>query len=177
MYAPSLADYISPVDFSSVPPQNLPNGYLISSDAEANKYLFLYSNNYDPAILTLAENTKHPVTVSELLSLTGAPMMNQYGGLVIVVNGGMLSCESCESRSLIILDADLPYCGSNCTATGGVAPSIGDMVKMSFPNVAAANFSSYNQPSTGHGFNLHYNSTAAYKRWLDFLGTKNLMTT
>lgn len=89
LYAPTLADYISPVDFPAIPPpQNLSNGYLISSNAEANKYLFFYPNNYDPAILTFAESAKQPVTVGELLSLGSAPMTNKYTGPVIVVDGG-----------------------------------------------------------------------------------------
>lgn len=74
-------------------------------------------------------------------------------------------------------DADLPYCGGDCLATGGVAPSIAAMVKPTFPNVSESNFASYIQPNTGHGINLHYNATAAYKVWLDFLGSKNLTTT
>lgn len=66
----------------------LPNGYIISSDAEANKYQFLYPNYYDPEILYLAEETKQPVTVGELLSLGGLPAPNKYTGPVLVINGG-----------------------------------------------------------------------------------------
>jgi hypothetical protein len=49
------------------------------------------------------------------------------------------------------------------------------MVKVNFPSVDASNFS-YVQPNTGHGINLHYNSTAAYRVWNNFLGTKNLQS-
>jgi len=41
---------------------------------------------------------------------------------------------------LTVTDADLPYCRSNCLATGGVAKSIPAMVKTNFPNVADSNF-------------------------------------
>lgn len=46
------------------------------------------------------------------------------------------------------IDADLPYCGSDCTAADGVALSLAAMVKMNFLNVAMGNFSSYIQPNT-----------------------------
>ncbi|KAH8588433.1 hypothetical protein B0O99DRAFT_639207 [Bisporella sp. PMI_857] len=159
LFAEPLIGYLAPLDLGTLPPsQDLPNGYLVSSNAEANKYLFLYPGKYDPEILTYTENTKQPVTIGELLSLAGTPAVNSYGGPVFVLNG----------------DTDLPFCGSNCTATGGVAPDMGALVKKNFPQVAEDNFGSYVQPATGHGINLHYNATAAYRVWLDYLGTKNL---
>lgn len=98
MFAQNLVDFIQPIDLTTLPPpQNLPNGYIISSNAEANKYLFFKPKYYDPAILTLAEATKQPVTEGELLTLAPAAMMNNYAGPVLVIAG----------------DADLPYCGSN----------------------------------------------------------------
>jgi hypothetical protein len=39
-------------------------------------------------------------------------------------------------------DSDLPYCGSDDVATGGVAPSITAMVKTNFSSVETNNFSS-----------------------------------
>lgn len=89
MYAEPLLDYIAPIDLSTVAaPQNLPNGYFISSDAEANKYLFFKPKYYDPAILTLAEKTKQPVTEGEILTLGSVSMMNNFGGPVMVIDGG-----------------------------------------------------------------------------------------
>jgi hypothetical protein len=61
--------------------------------------------------------------------------------------------------------------------TGGAAPSIAAMVSKSFPNVDASNFSSYIQPNTGHGINLHYNVTAAYDIINEFLNGKGLGST
>jgi hypothetical protein len=72
------------------------------------------------------------------------------------------------------VDADLPYCGSDCTATGGVAPSLAAMVSMNFPHVDPSNFTSYIQPNAGHGINFHYNATAGYQVIQEFLGSKNL---
>ena len=60
---------------------------------------------------------------------------------------------------LTVTDADLPYCGRNCLATGGVAKSIPAMVKTNFPGVDDSNFTAVIQPNTGHGINSHYNAT------------------
>jgi len=63
---------------------------MVSSDAEANKYLFLKPKFYDPNILTLAEKTKQPVTEGGLLTLGSLTMSNAFGGPVLVITGGML---------------------------------------------------------------------------------------
>jgi len=89
MYAEGLADYLTGLNLASLPPpQNLPNGYVVSSDAEAAKYLFLKSMYYDPMLAMVAEMTKQPVTVGELLTLSSVPMMNNFAGPVLVLNGG-----------------------------------------------------------------------------------------
>ena len=89
MYATNVFDYLAPVDLTTLPmPQNLPNGYMVPANAGANKYLFLKPMFYDPAILTLAEMTKQPVTVGELLTLGSVPMNNSFTGPVMVINGG-----------------------------------------------------------------------------------------
>jgi hypothetical protein len=89
MYAEPLASYISPIDLTSLPaPQALPNGYLVTSDIEANKLQFFNPHYYDPAILELAERTKQPVTEGELLTLASLPMRNNFAGPVMVMDGG-----------------------------------------------------------------------------------------
>lgn len=149
---------IGTTDISLSSPEAVPAGYMVSSNAAANKYLFLKPNYYDPSILTYAESTKQTVTQGELLTLGSLPMTNNYAGPVMVIDG----------------DADLPYCGSDCLATGGAADSLAAMVKDSFPNVGENDFEAYIQPNTGHGINLHYNATGAYGVWLDWLGEKGL---
>lgn len=59
-YLEPVADYLAPaVDFSSLSPsQNLPNGYLITSNAESNKYQFLKPKYFDPRFLIELERTK-----------------------------------------------------------------------------------------------------------------------
>ncbi|CZS89775.1 uncharacterized protein RAG0_01042 [Rhynchosporium agropyri] len=159
MYAEPLLDYIAPVDLSNLPaPQGLPNGYMVSSNAEANKYLFLKPKYYDAGLLALAERTKQPVTQGEILTLGSLVMANNYNGPVMVITG----------------DADLPYCGSDCLATGGAAASIPAQVKKNFPNVADGNFTAVVQPNTGHGINFHYNATGAYNVMNEFLASKDL---
>lgn len=70
------------------PPQTYAPGYLVSSDVEANKYLFLKPHYFDPQILQVAEQTKQPVTEGEILTLTSLAMENAYAGPVIVIDGG-----------------------------------------------------------------------------------------
>jgi pimeloyl-ACP methyl ester carboxylesterase len=102
-YATNLFDYLAPIDLSTLPePQNTPNGYLIPANAGANKYLFLKSHNYDPAILTFAETTKQPVTIGELLTLTSVPAMNNFAGPVFVINGGKNPFAYPKSKLLLI---------------------------------------------------------------------------
>ncbi|KAI9648420.1 hypothetical protein NHQ30_003054 [Ciborinia camelliae] len=139
-------------------PEAVPAGYMVSSDAAANKYLFLKPNFYDPSILTYAESTKQTVTQGELLSLGSLVASNAFAGPVMVITG----------------DYDLPYCGLDCRATGRVEASMAAMVSSNFPNVGPGDFESYIQPNTGHGINMHYNATAAYRVWLDWLGGKGL---
>ncbi|KUJ15481.1 uncharacterized protein LY89DRAFT_686221 [Mollisia scopiformis] len=159
-YAEPLLDYITPLSTtlsSLAPPQILPNGYIINSNAEANKYLFLKPHFYDPAILVLAEAIKQPVTLGEILTLGSLAMKNAFTGPVMVITG----------------QNDLPYCGGDCLDTGGAAASIPAQVAMNFP---VGNFTSYIQPDSGHGINLHYNATGAYAVINDYLNSKGLMS-
>lgn len=159
-YAGPLFDYLAPVDLTTLAaPQNLSNGYLVSSDAEANKYLFLKPHYFSPGILTLAEKTKQPVTPGELLTLGSLTMANNFAGPVLVITGSN----------------DLPYCGGDCLATGNSSlASIPAKVASNFPYVASSNFTAYIQPNSGHGINLHYNATGAYNVINTFLKGKGL---
>lgn len=156
----NVSTSIGAANISLQGPEAVPAGYMVSSNAAANKYLFLKPTYYDPEILTYAENTKQTVTQGELLTLGSLPMSNDYTGPVMVIDG----------------DSDLPYCGFDCLATGGAADSLAAMVKDNFPNVGGEDFESYIHPNTGHGINFHYNATAAYVVWLDWLGQKGLAT-
>ncbi len=80
----------------------------------------------------------------------------------------------------MIIDSDLVFCGSNCSATAGfdpTLPSIPAAVKSSFPGVDACNFTAYVQPNTGHGINFHYNSTGANEVIMEFLNKRGLQPT
>ena len=75
-------------DRNSPSPQKLPNGYIISSNIEANKYLFFKPHHYDPEILEFAEKTKQPATLGELLTIGAIPSINNYAGPVMIMTGG-----------------------------------------------------------------------------------------
>ncbi|CAD6584822.1 MAG: hypothetical protein ASARMPREDX12_001761 [Alectoria sarmentosa] len=141
----SLTDYVAGLSSSS-PSLNYPAGYLTNANIGANQYLFFLPGFFDPGILLVGENTKQPVTVGELLTLTSLPMLNAFAGPVLIITGSN----------------DLPYCGGNCLATGNASlPSIPAAAVMNFPNVPSGDFTAYIQPNSGHGINLHYNATGA----------------
>ncbi|KAJ5105263.1 hypothetical protein NUU61_002610 [Penicillium alfredii] len=131
-------------------------GYLTSADTSNNEFLFFQPPYFDPGLLLFAEQNKHPVAVGELLTVGSLPMQSKFSGPVLVLTGS----------------SDLPFCGGDCLATGGAAPSIPAEAKLAFP--AAKPFAAHIQPNTGHGLNMHYNATAGYKYISDFLGAHGL---
>lgn len=133
-----------------------PPGYLVSSNTNANEFLFFYPPYFDRNILAFAEQNKKPVTIGELLTMSSVPMQSPFAGPVLIITG----------------DHDLPFCGGDCSNTGGAAASIPAMGQMAFPD--AKSFEAYVQPNMGHGLNLHYNATAAYDYVAGFLGRSGL---
>ncbi|KAL0257470.1 hypothetical protein SLS55_008283 [Diplodia seriata] len=149
-----LYDWVAPVDLTALPaPLDLPDGYITIANSGANQYQFFLPPFFDEDILALAERTKQPVAVGELLTIASAPAVNDFDGPVLVFTGA----------------GDLPFCGGDCLETGGVAPSIPAQVQDSFPNVDPADFLAYIQPNTGHGLTTHYNATAGYDVISDWL--------
>ncbi|KAI1845676.1 hypothetical protein JX266_008287 [Neoarthrinium moseri] len=126
-----------------------PNGYLAVGDESAVQTNFLAPGDFDPAILEAAYKTGQPVTVGELLTITGpASVLNPFQGPVLVVTG----------------DRDIPFCGGNCTVS---EPSIPAMAKQFFPKASC--FEAFDVPESGHGLNLEYTWPTTYKTILDFL--------
>ncbi|CAG8163220.1 unnamed protein product [Penicillium salamii] len=142
----------------STPRPSYSSGYLVNSDIGTNKFLFFYPGNFDEEILSYAEQNKQPMTVGELMTMTGLPTSSAFTGAVYVIDG----------------ENDIAFCGGACSYTTDSSASIPAGVKAVFPKASA--FSAYIQPNTGHGINLHYNSTAAYKQINDFLGAQGLMS-
>ncbi|KAK8219931.1 hypothetical protein M8818_000346 [Zalaria obscura] len=137
--------------------QNVPTGYLTWSDFTSNIFAFLHPGMFDIGLGIFSEMTKQPVTLGEIFTLAnGAPMINPFTGPVQVVTG----------------QRDAIYCGGDCLNTGGVAASIPAMVKSNFPDASV--FETVIQPNTGHGINLHYNSTGAYEAIQTFFTSNNL---
>ena len=85
----SLTDYLVGLTSSS-PSLDYPPGYLTNANSGSNQYLFFLPGFFDPNILLVGEETKQPVTIGELLTLSGAAMMNAYAGPVLIVTG----CQS-----------------------------------------------------------------------------------
>ena len=83
----SLTDYVAGLSPSPSPPVEYPPGYLTNANIGANQYQFALPGYFDPGLLLVGENTKQPVTIGELLTLTSAPMKNAYAGPVLVITG------------------------------------------------------------------------------------------
>lgn len=152
IWAPELARNNQPKRFG-----DLPTGYLTWANASSNERTFLYPGFFDPGILQFSESTKEPFTTGEALTLGGSPSTApDFTGPVQVLTG----------------DEDFIFCGGDCTPTGDPDGSIPGEVAKAFP--AAKAFEAYIQPNTGHGINLHYNSTGAYKVMQEFLISNGL---
>jgi pimeloyl-ACP methyl ester carboxylesterase len=133
----AIASQNAPYRFSG-----LSNGYLVSSSAISNQIAFLHAQDFDPAILNLAEATKGSVTFGELFTTAAVVMpATNFTGTVAVVNG----------------DNDLPFCTGNCSYPTNLAQSA---VTALYPK--ASHTGTYLAPLTGHGLNLHYSAVAAY---------------
>ena len=95
----SLTDYVA--GLSPSPSLNYPAGYLTNANIGANQYDFLLPGFFDPGLLLVAENTKQPVTVGELLTLGSAPMINAFAGPVLIITGCKLLPNHPVSRSIL----------------------------------------------------------------------------
>ncbi|KAL1879523.1 hypothetical protein Plec18167_003980 [Paecilomyces lecythidis] len=139
---------------------NYPPGYLVPGNRNSLQFGFLTGGYFDPSILPYADNIKQPTTAGELLTLRSAPAESTFSGPVMVLTG----------------EFDVPFCGGNCLNTGDPrVAAIPDTVREVFTNVDDDDFFSYIQPNTGHGINMHYNSTGAYRvigEWLRSMGSR-----
>ncbi|CAJ2513492.1 Uu.00g016110.m01.CDS01 [Anthostomella pinea] len=127
--------------------KDYPNGYLAAGDASGVQTNFFALGEFDPAVLAEAYMTGQPVTVGELLTLSGpAASNNSFGGPVLVITG----------------DRDIPFCGGNCLAADP-SPSSS---KQYFGNTS--DFETVIVPATGHGLNLQYSWPTTYAAILDF---------
>ena len=83
-----LLNYLAGLEMASIPPsQNLPDGYLIASNAQAIQVVYFYPGYFDTSLLPLVDETKQPVTIGELLSLPNLPVVNVFKGPVLVLTG------------------------------------------------------------------------------------------
>jgi len=151
-----VLDLINGYNQTGIRQYNYASGYLTHSDLTANQYVFLRYGRYDIGLGVFSEKTKQPVTIGELLTLGSAPAKSYFSGPVLVYTG----------------EYDQPFCGLNCYDTGGAAASIPAQSQALFPK--ARTFEAYIQPDTGHGINVHYNSTAGNKYVQDWLGAHGL---
>ena len=127
-------------------------GYLGGGDESAAQTNFFSPGMFDPAILTFAASTSQPVTIGELLSIGGAGSgPSTFTGPVLVITG----------------ERDVPFCGGDCLATGGVGSSIPAAAQKALPD--ASPFEAFIVPAAGHGLNLEYSHETTYQHISQFL--------
>ena len=102
---------------SQTPSLGYPPGYLTNANIGANQYLFFLPGFFDPGALLVAENTKQPVTVGELLTLGSAPMLNAYAGPVLSITGCKSSHGSfCSDHKTLTSSQQTTYRSAEVTA-------------------------------------------------------------
>lgn len=135
------------------PAKQYSTGFLTWPDKFANQYAFLAYPYFDPAVLDQAEATKYPFTVGEFLTYSAIPSTAPaFKGPVLFLAG----------------EADLIFCGSNCTGLYGA-----DSATVKAFN-GSSSVETHIQPKTGHGINLHKNATGAYDVVIDWASRHGL---
>ena len=174
--AHGLTDLFTPLEAMPQKPYDYELGYLTNSNVGALQYLFLRPGSFDEQLAYIAEATKQPVSIGELLTLGSVPTKSSFDGPVVVVTGGRFRHPLHSSRAVANagVEYDLPYCGADCLNTGGKGSSIPAAVKMAYPQ--AKNFETKIQPDTGHGLNFHYNATGTYNCIADYLKRQSLQS-
>lgn len=128
-------------------------GYFASGNPSAVQTNFFAPGEFDPAVLAVATETGHPVSMGELLTLSGsAAGVNLFTGPVLIITG----------------ERDLPFCGGDCFATGDPdLPDIPSISKQLLPK--ADPFEVFIVPKAGHGLNLEYSNKLSYEKIHEFL--------
>lgn len=174
---PSIADAIVLTGFSQVP--NYTGLFVLGSNfapvaAVSNKLEKVYSTGYvvpkssigvqmdffspgdfDPKML--ADVTAHgqPAAIGELLTIGGGAVApSNFTGAVQIING----------------EHDLPFCGGNCKQVEIPGSNASDILQVSKPMFKSAKvFETSIVTGAGHGLNLGFSHTEAYKNIMDFL--------
>lgn len=138
-----------------------PDAYIVSArdidvqtgffSALANRTLNI--GGFDPALLELANSTKQPGTVAELISL---PLLAAFGPAT-AFKGPVQFMEA---------EYDFLICGGDCHDWNQTA------IDETYVN--AKDVEVYLQPGTGHGMTMHRNASIGYKRTFDFLDRNGL---
>lgn len=114
-------------------------------DTAANRYLFLYGKNYNPEILTDTERPNSRLRLvrsCRLVDRLGMRLRDRFWLLIEVCM--FLYLKNGLHTDGVYLEADLPYCGGDCLATGVLVPATA-MVEPPFSN--DADRTSYLTPS------------------------------
>jgi pimeloyl-ACP methyl ester carboxylesterase len=138
---------------------NYSAGYFACGNPSGVQTNFFARDHFDQNILPFAYRTSQPVTVGELLTIgsIGAGV-NRFSKPVLIITG----------------ERDLPFCGGNCSATGGAGSSIPAIAaKASFPNTTP-NVNMIQNGGHALGMdNSHKQVNTAIQDWLNSQGFGN----
>ncbi|KAK3358291.1 Alpha/Beta hydrolase protein [Lasiosphaeria ovina] len=128
--------------------RQLDTGYLTNADVLTNVATFFKAPDYDPAVAQFAENTKTPLTVTELLAASGiTDPPAAFTGPTIIMSGQF----------------DFIFCMSDCD---DLLENPGEGVFSHAKSFKAVSF-----PGAGHGLSLHLNAAESFKNTTDFLAS------
>jgi pimeloyl-ACP methyl ester carboxylesterase len=126
------------------------HGYLAPGNPSAVQTNFFAPGAFDPEILTFVVNSGQPVTIGELLTVSGETASpNNFAGPVFVITG----------------ELDVPFCGGSCLEGASNGSSIPAQAQKFF---TSTNISTTVVPGAGHGLNLEYSHPVTYKAINDF---------
>lgn len=127
--------------------------YLVNGSPTSTYELFLWPPNYDASYAAIAAGPLYSdaVTLGQLTSQNAlAQPASNFSGPVFVISG----------------EHDLPFCGGNCQ------PPLLEGVKQLYPQ--AGNFSTFIEPSSGHGLVVGYTGPDSNRRVVEFFKSNNL---
>ncbi|KAH7303507.1 hypothetical protein B0I35DRAFT_364813 [Stachybotrys elegans] len=124
--------------------KHLSPGYLTWPDKYALQYAYYFWPNFEPRIITKADDTKSSFTMGEFLTIATLPLQADH------FPGPVLN--------------DRLFCGGNCTGILDGPDSISESL---FP--ASSTFETYIHPSTGHEMALHLNASGWQDVAFDFI--------
>lgn len=152
----ALGGNFAPVSSVDTLKDKYATGYIAPFSSIGVNIQFFGPGDFSEEMLDDATKNGQPAALGELLNTAGPTTMpSNFKGDVLVITG----------------NADVPFCGGNCTDTSMVqGMKVANLLELSRPNFKQAkSFTATVVPNAGHGLNFGYSHPVTYKGMLDFL--------